>query len=211
MKFLIWLNKLLGRSDVYFARSLYMKRWKIGPASWPGLRVHKICRSDSDRELHDHPFTFLTIILRGGYYEHLADGSKTWHGPGSILLRSAEVLHRLELKKMYEPVQAGRCEVCDWPLKSDFREGCVPGNCSFRPREGSAEDIRIQERRELLKEERAAWTFVFRGPYRRKWGFVDETVRQGWTPWETFVERRRDEEGVMKRVDKRAYSTESSI
>lgn len=27
-----------------------------------------------------------------------------------------------------------RCPVCHWPLKATIQEGCVPGNCSQRPR-----------------------------------------------------------------------------
>lgn len=94
-----WLNRLLGRSDVYFGAALYMRRWRIGPRRWFGLRLHHIVRSDRDSELHDHPFSFVSIILRGGYLEHRADGSATWYGPGSIIYRSAETPHRLELSR----------------------------------------------------------------------------------------------------------------
>ena len=91
------LNILLGRSDISFRGSLYMRRWRIIHTKWFGVRVHNIVRSDIDRELHDHPFTFVSIILRGGYFEHTIDGRKTWYGPGSILVRSGDTLHKLEL------------------------------------------------------------------------------------------------------------------
>jgi hypothetical protein len=32
--------------------------------------VHKFLRDDDDRALHDHPWWFVSIILRGGYIEH---------------------------------------------------------------------------------------------------------------------------------------------
>jgi hypothetical protein len=48
---------------------------------------------------------------------------------------------------MQEPV---RCEVCDWPLAKTMEEGCVPGNCSYRPHKGTAEYFRIKKRREEL-------------------------------------------------------------
>lgn len=93
-----WLNRLFGRSDIYIdPSSPYMRRWRIGPKRWSGLRLHHILRSDADRELHDHPFWFVSLILRGGYYEHRPDGSQTWYGPGRIVFRRAEDLHRLEL------------------------------------------------------------------------------------------------------------------
>lgn len=40
-----------------------------------------------------------------------------------------------------------RCVICEWPLAESRDKGCVPGDCSYRPREGSPEWIRIQERR----------------------------------------------------------------
>ena len=91
------LQRLLGRSDVYFGESVYMRRWRLIHRALFGVRRHQIVRSDADRELHDHPFSFVSIILRGGYYEHTVDGRKTWYGPGSIIFRSASALHRLEL------------------------------------------------------------------------------------------------------------------
>lgn len=59
------------------------------------ITLHKIVRSD-DPIMHDHPWPFLTIILKGGYWEHTPEG-KTWHGPGSIIWRKANELHWLEL------------------------------------------------------------------------------------------------------------------
>ena len=36
---------------------------------WIGARVHHIQSSDDDRALHNHPWGFLTLILRGSYVE----------------------------------------------------------------------------------------------------------------------------------------------
>lgn len=36
---------------------------------WIGDRIHHILSSDDDRAMHDHPWPFVTIILRGGYEE----------------------------------------------------------------------------------------------------------------------------------------------
>lgn len=94
-----FLQRLLGRSDIWFRGSLYMRRWRLIHNRFFGIRVHNIVRSDADRELHDHPFTFVSVILRGGYWEHTVDGRRTWYGPGSIVVRSADVLHRLELER----------------------------------------------------------------------------------------------------------------
>ncbi len=50
------------------------------------------------------------------------------------------------------PPPRPRCEVCDWPLASTASEGCVPGNCGYRPDHGTEEYYRIQKRRDRLAE-----------------------------------------------------------
>lgn len=46
----------------------YMRRWIF--ECWLGtVRLHHILRSDNDRYLHDHPWDFTSIILRGWYLE----------------------------------------------------------------------------------------------------------------------------------------------
>jgi len=47
-------------------------------------------------------------------------------------------------------VPVARCPVCDWPMVADASAGCVPDNCSYRPREGSDEWRRIEARRGAL-------------------------------------------------------------
>ena len=66
------------------------------------IRVHEILRSDKGRDPHDHPWWYLTIILRNGYYETRFDDkgnfvSYRYHGPGSIIFRRANSWHRLDL------------------------------------------------------------------------------------------------------------------
>jgi hypothetical protein len=43
-----------------------------------------------------------------------------------------------------------RCPICDWPMVEDAKDGCVPGNCAYRPPAGSNECRRIQARRRTL-------------------------------------------------------------
>lgn len=46
---------------------------------------------------------------------------------------------------------APRCERCDWPLKASDAEGCVEGNCSYRPEHGSDEWARMRRRDDALR------------------------------------------------------------
>lgn len=58
---------------------------------------HKIVQSDL-YDLHDHPFWYFTIILKGGYWEYTPKG-KFWRGPGHMRLSRPKSLHRLEVEQ----------------------------------------------------------------------------------------------------------------
>jgi len=90
-----------------------IERWHIFRKSrlkfLENVYLHRICRSDDDRALHDHPWWNISIVLSGGYYEVMpdialgyADGwwrgtHQKWRGPGSIVFRSSEAMHRIEM------------------------------------------------------------------------------------------------------------------
>lgn len=66
------------------------------------VRIHEILRSDEGRHPHDHPFNYLTIILKGHYLESRYNDlgeliSIRLHGPGSVLWRPARSWHKLTL------------------------------------------------------------------------------------------------------------------
>lgn len=46
-----------------------LTRWRIIRTPWFGIFLHKHHNSDQSRHLHDHPWNFTTIVLRGGYDE----------------------------------------------------------------------------------------------------------------------------------------------
>ena len=71
------------------------------------ITLHKILKSDVD-DLHDHPWSYATLILKGGYYEWLPVKSRegnvvgsrrVWRGPGHVRKSKANDLHRLELQQ----------------------------------------------------------------------------------------------------------------
>jgi hypothetical protein len=94
-----------------------IRRTLISFGTWFSIKYHQILVSD-DFCQHDHPWSFLTIILKGGYYEwtpkkqndsgEYVDSQFSitgeyenchWHKPGSIMYRPANWEHRLELEK----------------------------------------------------------------------------------------------------------------
>ena len=69
--------------------------------------IHKFLKSDPD-DVHDHPWSYATIILKGGYYEWTpnfnSQGAKIgetryWRGPGHFRICSANSYHRIELEE----------------------------------------------------------------------------------------------------------------
>ena len=67
--------------------------------------LHKFLKSDPD-DVHDHPWPYATLILRGGYWEWIPQfdnrGYKIceiakWRGPGHFRICSARSYHRIEL------------------------------------------------------------------------------------------------------------------
>ena len=81
---------------------LFLKNRKRFPFN---IFLHKFLKSDPG-DLHDHPWSYATLILKGGYYEWIptydSQGSKlcemaVWRGPGSFRISSADSFHRIEL------------------------------------------------------------------------------------------------------------------
>ena len=73
---------------------LFLKERKNFPFN---LTLHKVLVSD-EPTLHDHPWSYATFIIAGGYYENTPKG-RFWSGPGHFRYRSANDLHFLELDK----------------------------------------------------------------------------------------------------------------
>lgn len=53
-----------------------------------------IARADEDKDEHDHPWNFISIILKGGYLE-TSDFLSTTRRPGSIAYKRADESHRV--------------------------------------------------------------------------------------------------------------------
>lgn len=47
----------------------YLTRWRLIQTPWFAIYLHRMNGPDSRPTLHDHPWPFLSLILRGGYEE----------------------------------------------------------------------------------------------------------------------------------------------
>lgn len=110
----------------------YMRRWwRIPRNAFFNIYYHIVERSDEDRALHDHPWWNFSIVLEGGYYEHLilpgGVHQKTWYGPGAVRFRpSGNFAHRLELdRQLVVEGQWGPSDIHEVPVKTIFITGPV--------------------------------------------------------------------------------------
>ena len=81
---------------------LFLKDRKHFPFN---IFLHKFHKGDPG-DVHDHPWPYATLILKGGYYEWIPkfDGKgkkigeeRMWRGPGHFRLCRATSYHRIEL------------------------------------------------------------------------------------------------------------------
>jgi len=77
-------------------KHLYMTRTILLRTRWGKLMINYFHRSDEDRALHDHPWTFYSLILWRGYLEHTRGGVQRIR-PRRIIKRKPWWTHRVEL------------------------------------------------------------------------------------------------------------------
>jgi len=90
-------------NDPYLERYyLFLKDRKRFPFN---IFLHKFLKGDPD-DVHDHPWPYATLILKGGYWEWIpqfnAKGEKineiaAWRKPGHFRTCAANSYHRIEL------------------------------------------------------------------------------------------------------------------
>lgn len=50
----------------------YLVRWRLVQTPWFGIYLHRFEGPDPRPTLHDHPWNFRSLVLRGGYTEYTA-------------------------------------------------------------------------------------------------------------------------------------------
>lgn len=96
-----WIDRVLSRIFQHFVikgsdGSPYLVRYHVLWTPFFRVKLHHILRSDEDRELHDHPWAFTSVILWRGYVE--VEPHRTRRVlPGSVVRHKATDSHRLIL------------------------------------------------------------------------------------------------------------------
>ena len=77
----------------------YLHRWHLIPRNkWCNVYLHRFLKPDPGHDLHDHPWSSVSIVLWGGYREVVRVGAgHQLHTAraGCIIYRSARTLHRI--------------------------------------------------------------------------------------------------------------------
>ncbi len=81
----VWKRMTLRRGDGV----VYMARRRIVQTPWFALYLHRFDAPDPGVDLHDHPWWFTSIVLRGGYVEEIAPSRDA-----PMLARVAEMFPR---------------------------------------------------------------------------------------------------------------------
>lgn len=138
---------------------IFLDRWGVEHDRIGGIFLHKMSAPDPGIDLHDHPWWFASLVLKGGYIEERAAS------------RSA-------------PAHAQLADARDATIELPMARGVV---CARR--HGSARTMRLDECHRITQlTSSTCWTLVVHGPRRRLWGFFlpsgwvdehtyDDTVR----------------------------------
>lgn len=88
MKFLV--KEIRSKEGV-----LHFKRWRLFSCPWFNIYIHRIYKSDEDKDPHNHPWKFTSLVLGGSYQETDKDGNLT-------TVRKIGSIHTLELEEYHK-------------------------------------------------------------------------------------------------------------
>lgn len=98
-------------------------RYTILRTRWFNIYLHQLYAPIAHSQCHDHPWSFIAVLLRGGYYE-FAGKQWVWQPPGRILYRPATFRHNVVTKgqSISWSIIFTNKKFRDW----GFMDDCVP-------------------------------------------------------------------------------------
>ena len=88
------IRKIFLRKEIISKKGeLHFRRWGINAFIF-GIYIHQIYKADEDKHLHDHPWDYMSLCLKGSFIE---EGEKiiTVVKPGSFIARKATRFHKI--------------------------------------------------------------------------------------------------------------------
>ena len=94
-----WARGWLSGKPHFIIGDRYLLRWYVIPRNpWLNVYLHKFLHDDEDRALHDHPWWFVSWMLKGGYLE-VTQTNFIGRGWMSMAYRPADHAHRVVLPR----------------------------------------------------------------------------------------------------------------
>jgi hypothetical protein len=121
---------------------VYLHRYRLVKTPWFSIYLHDLNLPDSDRDPHDHPFTFWSLVLRGQYVETIYEQ----HPIGDLY---------------EEPWSRSTVNLTEWPQKTYRRRWLA----------GSFHKMTTDKAHKIDSVGPKTKTLVFAGRRRRTWGF----------------------------------------
>ena len=85
--------------DLEHPTEVYLSRWRLIQTPWFGVLLHRIYKPDWARELHNHPWSFMSLVLTGGYTEECKrngnNPTEVRRGRLSVSRRTKQDFHRI--------------------------------------------------------------------------------------------------------------------
>lgn len=76
--------------------SVHFRRWQLLKTPWFVINIHGIYKADEDKHLHNHPFDFFNIVLKGAYIEEMRYGKMNFRFPLDFKKSKGEVYHKIQ-------------------------------------------------------------------------------------------------------------------
>lgn len=99
----------------------YLERFNILSIGRFKIRLHKIINADGTPYLHNHPFSFISFIIKGSYTEQLLIDNKiieTTFKTGAIIIRKSNQYHRIKSANNCKTIFFSFYNKKGWDLKT---------------------------------------------------------------------------------------------
>lgn len=161
--------KMFGKVEIFKdmpdgSKVVYLRRWYlIRIPRLFSIRIHHILQPDTDRDPHDHPWPFLSILLKGSYVEK-------WATREDYLIGLLESINKMRKEMVYQNYAT------NW-------------NGWTR----TIKRINVHTTKHIhqiirFKKPGGVWTLFLTGREGRQWGFQ---TPDGWIPWPEYIESGR--------------------
>lgn len=81
---------------------LHFRRWNIISTPWFRIYFHAIYQPDEDKHLHNHPWKFWSLVLKGAYTERLTGFKLNPRLAGTSVYRNTDQFHKID--DLHSPV-----------------------------------------------------------------------------------------------------------